>query len=96
MKIILDENKINLLELFIHNNLPVLLPLISYSDIKNAKKYYNLINLDEPTSYYIFASSGYTTYGYYKSKNNIIYVITIYFQDINAYSDFDSSWYLLK
>ena len=51
-----------------------------------------------PTSYYIFASAsnGMTSFGFYKSKNNKIYIVKSFCNELTDYYNVDSEWSFLK
>jgi hypothetical protein len=60
---------------------------ISYRDIDNGKKIYNKLKDLSGNDYEIFGSNGmgYTSFALYKSKKNIIYMISIRIQTIVNY-----------
>ena len=59
--------------------------------LKEGKKIYNQMkNIENTnTSYVIFGGSGLVTYGLYKSKQQIIYLIKVYLQDPTDYVKVD-------
>jgi hypothetical protein len=69
---------------------------ISCNDMENGKLLYERI-INEPISFYeSFGSNayGYSSYGLYKSKNDKIYLIVAWMQDINfCYLVENSSWF---
>jgi len=89
----LSENNIELVECFIKNNKHnITFPCLSYNDIEGAQYFYNQIKEMPVTSYTLFASNacGYTSYGFYKSKENKIYIIEAYVNNIISYYNTDN------
>jgi hypothetical protein len=82
----LNTNQIEELENFIigeeTNGYRSRSPCISPKDIKTQYEYFIEITNAPIHSYYIFGCSGMTSYSYYKSKNNKIYIISSYMNDI--------------
>lgn len=60
---------------------------ISCRDLKNGKKIYNQMkNIENTnTSYEIFGGNGYVSYGLYKSKQQIIYLVRVNIQEPTDY-----------
>jgi hypothetical protein len=97
----LSEENIEIVEEFIRNNKPANYVLqISEWDREQAVSDWITINDSEtPTSTYLqFGSDGggMTSYGYYKAKNNDIYIINAFLNTISCYYKVDSSWYVLN
>jgi hypothetical protein len=84
----LSDSNIELVEKFIYTN-PItdFSPAISIIDTENGKKAYQQILKESPTAYIHFGSNscGMTSYGFYKTKANQIYVIQAYIGDIRYY-----------
>jgi len=83
----------NLIELddFIKNNKETddIFCKISSRDLKNGKKIYNKMKEIQNTSYQIFGGNGYVSYGLYRSKEQIIYLIKVNIQTIIDYTIVD-------
>ena len=97
----LSEKNITLVEEFIKNNKPSL-DIPSLSEVDRACSILEWENISKPacpkTSYFQFASNafGYTSFGFYKSKHNKIYIVEAYLNKITAYYEVDSNWHFLK
>lgn len=86
----LSSSNIELAEKFIVENTIKSTPsALSNNDIEYGKECFGEIQTLEPTSYMLFGSNayGYTSYGFYKAKNNNIYVIEAFCNDIVSYYD---------
>lgn len=91
----LSESNIELVECFIKNNEHnTICPYLSYNDIEGAQYFYDQIKQMPVTSYTLFASNanGYTSYGFYKSKENKIYIIEAFINNILSYYDINCSF----
>jgi len=78
------------LENFIENNNPsfnIFEFAISYRDLYNGKKIFNEIKKSDQVCYEIFGSNGmgYTSFGLFKAKNKIIYLIVVNIQTPTNY-----------
>ena len=62
---------------------------ISTRDLKNGNTIYKKLKDLQDTDYFIFGSSGWTSFGLYKSKEKIIYLIRVYVQTITDYTIID-------
>ncbi len=82
----IDQSGISIIENFILSNSPKDEICISPKDRKFQIDAYNLINKDTNNTLYLFGSSGYRTYYYYKSNNNQIYLLEVYLDKLDAYS----------
>lgn len=75
-------------------------PAISECYRDNIKKFWEIINLPEtkPTSYFIVATNamGMYSYGLYKTRENKIFLINTYIQNVISYYSIDNSWNMLK
>lgn len=95
----LSNENIELAEEFIKTNkCNTLSPCLSISDVANAIiEYSNIINLP-PTSYIYIGSNSYgmTSYGFYKTRNNNIYIIEAFINNINTYYDPKNCYFLNK
>ncbi len=95
----LSEENIELAEKFIVNN-PCKkgYPCLSISDTAYAVICYQDIKDSLPTSYILFGSNAYgcTSYGFYKTKNNKIYIIEAYINNIVSYYDTENCDFLLS
>jgi hypothetical protein len=97
----LSEENIEMIEDFISYNPPSLyLPNPSISDQENAINDWKQINEpDVPvTSYLQFGSDGYgmTSYGFYKSRSEKIYLVVAFMNNISSYHNVTSEWYFIK
>jgi hypothetical protein len=83
----------NLIEIddFIKNNKETddIFCKISSRDLKNGKKIYNKMKEIQNTSYQIFGGNGYVSYGLYRSKEQIIYLIKVNIQTVIDYTIVD-------
>ena len=96
----LSHENIEIVENFINTHSAGKLPHLSECDRPAAISEYKKIT-DQTTiatSYYKFGSdaNGYTSYGYYKSKDDKIYIISAFMGNVTAYYNVDSDWYFLK
>ena len=82
---LLNEQQIDLLEKYILENNSYYAPSISPKDTNTQNYYYNLIKDAPCKTYYIFGNSGFTSYAYYRAKNNKIYIISSYLNEICSY-----------
>jgi len=98
----LSQSNIELLENFITTNEPYssdLLPAISECYRDDAIKDWKTIN--EPntpvSSYLQFASAGagMTSYGFYKTKDGRIFLVSAWCNNLNSYYNVNSNWYIL-
>ena len=86
----LSEENIKITEDFIVNNAcKPDYPNLCFSDLYNAQEAYNEIIKLDPTSYVYFGSNafGMTSYGFYKTLKNDIYIIQAYCNVIECYYD---------
>jgi hypothetical protein len=98
----LSETNIELLENFIATNEPYssdLLPAISECYRNDAINDWKTINdPDTPvTTYLQFASAalGMTSYGFYKTKDGRIFLVTAWCSELNCYYHVNSTWHIL-
>jgi hypothetical protein len=87
---VLSERNIELAEKFIlENSVKIIGASLSICDIENGKICFEQIKNMPPTSYTLFGSNAYgmTSYGFYKAKNEQIYIIEAFCNNINAYYD---------
>lgn len=86
----LSDKNIELVEKFIVDN-PCKkgYPCLSVSDTAYSVICYQEILNALPTSYMLFGSNAYgcTSYGFYKTKNNKIYIIEAFVNNISCYYD---------
>lgn len=86
----LSEKNIELAEKFIlENSAKTIGAALSICDIEYGKMCIKDIKNMPPTSYVLFGSNafGYSSYGFYKAKNEQIYVIEAFCNDIVAHYD---------
>ena len=90
MSLLLDKEQINYFEAFIQDETRKANchPSISPKDTDKMNLAFEYINkVDTPNnSIYSFGCSGFTTYAYYKSSNNKLYVLEFWYQDLERYS----------
>ena len=86
------------LDHFIKNNKPEFaISSVSSYILKKGKEIYNEYknlqntNINPNPIYTIFGGTGYVTYGLYKSKEQIIYLVAVYLQTITDYVIMDSN-----
>jgi len=96
----LSETNINILEDFIqHNNPHEILPAISECYREQAIQDWKTINNPEtlPTTYLQFADSAYgmTSYGFYKTREGLIFLVTAFCGELSAYYKVQSNWNIL-
>jgi hypothetical protein len=98
----LSQSNIELLENFIATNEPYssdLLPAISEYYRDDAIKDWKTINDPNTpiTSYLQFASAalGMTSYGFYKTKDGRIFLVSAWCNDLNSYYHVNSNWHIL-
>jgi hypothetical protein len=101
MSIELSKRNIELTESLISNHKPSeIIPAMSESDREFAIEYWKIINNNNTpvTSYIQFGSNacGMNSYGFYKSINGNIYIISAYCNSISTYYNVDSTWSFLK
>jgi hypothetical protein len=90
MSVRLSESNIELAERFIlENEVKTVNAALSIVDIENGKICYEEIKKMEPTSYMLFGSNAYgmTSYGFYKARNEQIYIIEAFCNNIIGYYD---------
>lgn len=87
LKVEIDILLVNEIESFLKNNNPKDEICISPKDNFSQNEAYTLIKDDKTSTLYLFGSSGYRTYYYYKSCNNQIYLIETYLDKIDSYSE---------
>ena len=97
----LSKKNIELTEIWISNHKPSnILPAMSETDRECAIESWKIINdTNTPvTNYLQFGSNacGMNSYGFYKSINGNIYIISAYCNSITAYHNVDSTWSFLK
>ncbi len=88
-KININKENINVFENFIVNNNPADEICISPKDRYSKDEAYKNIKTDAQNTLYIFGSSGFRSYYFYKSTNNIIYLVETYMDKIDSYSLYD-------
>lgn len=98
----LSEENIQLLENFIATNQPLssnFLPCISEKFREDAIRDWKSINDPEtlPTTYLQFADSanGMTSYGFYKTRDGQIFLITAFCCKLTSYYNLDNNWHIL-
>jgi hypothetical protein len=94
----MDEQMYIDLDYFIANNRPEFaISSVSSYILKKGKEIYNEYknlqntNINPNPIYTIFGGTGYVTYGLYKSKEQIIYLVAVYLQTITDYLIMDSN-----
>lgn len=95
----LSEENIKLVENFINNNnCDNLYPNLSFNDVENAKLCYQEIKNLPITSYILFGSNafGMTSYGFYKTKDDKIYIIEAYINKISKYYNPNNCYFLVE
>lgn len=96
----LSETNINILEHYIQVNQPSeILPAISECYREQAIEDWKTINDPEtlPTTYLQFADSAYgmTSYGFYKTKEGLIFLVTAFCGELSAYYKVQPNWNIL-
>ncbi len=98
----LSQSNIELLENFIATNQPYssdLLPAISECYRNDAINDWKTINEPETpvTTYLQFASAalGMTSYGFYKTKDQRIFLVSAWCNELNSYYEITPTWHLL-
>jgi hypothetical protein len=96
----ITEEQITVLDTFISNNEPDPNDKdfhgLSICDLENGKNEYKILREKKGPEYEIFGSNamGYNCYSLYKSRQNTIYVFTVYMQSPQSYYIIeDESWF---
>ena len=95
----LSEENIYLTENFIINNeCRKIQPSLSLNDMEYAQTIYDKIKKMPITSYIQFGCTAYgmSSYGFYKAKNNEIYIIKAYMNTITTYYNIDDCSFIKK
>ena len=97
----LSQSEIDTTENFIVTYSPCkYMPMLSEWDRESAISEFTKISDPETphTSYLIFGSDGggFTSYGYYKTRDSKIYIITAFMNNITNYNHVDETWWFLQ